>query len=438
MMSAAQSQTTLESKLEALQCHFTWEPNPISTFKLYRLRDKLEDIGTEEGNSWLGHIYNLWGFIQYKLGSTEDAQSFFNKAAEAFSKIRNADEGPWLVVNYGNLAWLHHHLGDQAESQVYLSKVDALMNKYPSPSQDELHPEIYAEKGWTLMTFSSDKKLAVDYFQRAIRMQPDMVEWNTSYILGLVDDFKYSNTGVEADLLEKMRIVKEQVPDNLYFAVLYLQQRAKKGERIEDEIRELAREILLRNPVSSYSGIRPLLGVYIKHVSIDEAIDLAEEALDTHPGERYLKKCLAYCYKWKIFSSRSSESLDQGLIDKAISLHEEVISLYPDCSFVKKINLAKIYANLNNGQDKAEQIYKDLLERDLEPADKQMLYNIYAKHVYFNQQDSEGSLRYHMQVAMIPLESIYRETSITTLKKHKNRSPMCREIEELLATLQEP
>ena len=112
---------------------------------LLRRKDNLEDIGTEEGNSWLGHIYNLRGFVQYKLGFTEDAQSFFNKAAEAFSKIRNADEGPWLVVNYGNLAWLHHHLGDQAESQAYLSKVNALMNKYPSPSQDQLHPEIYAE-----------------------------------------------------------------------------------------------------------------------------------------------------------------------------------------------------------------------------------------------------------------------------------------------------
>ncbi|XP_035862829.1 pre-mRNA-splicing factor 38A isoform X1 [Sander lucioperca] len=432
MMSAAQSQTTLESKLEALQCHFTWDQETSESI-LLRLKDQLEDIGTEEGNSWLGHIYNLRGFIQYKLGFTEDAQSFFNKAAEAFSKIRNADEGPWLVVNYGNLAWLHHHLGDQAESQAYLSKVDALMNKYPSPSQDQLHPEIYAEKAWTLMTFSTDKTLAVDYFQRAIRMQPDMVEWNTSYVLGLVNAFKYSNTGLEADLLKKMRMAKEQDPENLYLAVRYLWKCAKKGERIEEEARELARKVL-RNPVSSYSGIIPLLGVYVNHVSIDEAIDLAEEALEKHPDERYLKKCLAYCYQWKIFR----ESPDQSMIDRAISLHEEVISLYPDSSFVKKINLAKIYAKFNDSQDKAEQIYQELLERDLEPADKQMLYSIYAKHVFFNQQDREGSLRYHMKVAEIPLESIYRETSITTLKKHKNRSPMCREIEKFLANLQEP
>ncbi|KAF1385279.1 hypothetical protein PFLUV_G00106080 [Perca fluviatilis] len=235
-MSAAQSQTTLESKLEALQCHFTWDLETSEPIPLH-LRDHLEDIGTEEGNSWLGHIYNLRVLFQYKLGFTEDAQSFFNKAAEAFSKIRNADEGPWLVVNYGNLAWLHHHLGDQAESQSYLSKVNALMNKYPSPSQDELHQEIYAEKAWTLMKFSKEEKRAADYFQRAIRMQPDMVEWNTSYVLGLVYTSDHRDTVLQADLLEKMRVAKEQDPKNLFLAALYyLNLRADHGEEIKDEV----------------------------------------------------------------------------------------------------------------------------------------------------------------------------------------------------------
>ncbi|XP_075938709.1 antiviral innate immune response effector IFIT1-like [Anarhichas minor] len=211
----------------------------------------LVDIG-KKGHCWLGHIYNLRGFIQYKLGFTEDAQSFFNKAAEAFRQMRKADDGPWLVVNYGNLAWLHHHLGDQAESEAYLSKVEALMKKYPSPSQDELHAEIYAEKAWTLMKFSTDRELVADYFQKAIRMQPDMVEWNTSHVMGLASAFDHSDTGLEADILEKMRVAKEQDPENLYLAVYYLEQRAKNGERVEDEARELAGKIL-RNPLSSYS-----------------------------------------------------------------------------------------------------------------------------------------------------------------------------------------
>ncbi|XP_075938695.1 antiviral innate immune response effector IFIT1-like [Anarhichas minor] len=437
MMSAAQSQTPLLSKLEALQCHFTWDLDP-SRSKLLRLSDMLVDIGTEDGNSWLGHIYNLRGFIQYKLGFTEDAQSFFNKAAEAFRQMRKADDGPWLVVNYGNLAWLHHHLGDQAESEAYLSKVEALMKKYPSPSQDELHAEIYAEKAWTLMKFSTDRELVADYFQKAIRMQPDMVEWNTSHVMGLASGFDHSDTGLEADILEKMRVAKEQDPENLYLAAYYLQQRAKKGERVEDEARELAGKVL-RNPVSTYSGMRAILRVYRNYLSIDEAVDLAEEALEQYPDERYLKRCAALTLKWKIIFFSDGRP-QQSTVERAISLHEEVISCYPDSSFVKKIDLANIYAKSNHGQAKAEQMYQELLNSDLEPADKQLLYNHYAKYLNYDRQDQNKSLKYHMKAAEIPHQSFYRGNSIKVLEnvKNKRRNSMWREIEEFLENLQEP
>ncbi|XP_068564062.1 interferon-induced protein with tetratricopeptide repeats 5-like [Cebidichthys violaceus] len=425
MMSAAQSQTSLVSKLEALQCHFTWDLDPSKT-KLLRLRDQLVDIGTEEGNCWLGHIYNLRGFIQYKLGFTEDAQSFFNKAAEAFRQMRKADDGPWLVLNYGNLAWLHHHLGDQAESEAYLSKVEALMKKYPSPSQDELHAEIYAEKAWTLMQFSTDRELVADYFQKAIRMQPDMVEWNISLLL-------YRN---KDNVLEELRVTKEQDPVNLALAVYFLEKRAENGERVEDEARELARKVL-RSPVSSYSGWKAMLRVYRYYVSIDEAIDLAEEALKNHPDERYLKRCVALTLKWKIIYSSDSRP-KQSMIDRAISFHKEVISLYPHSSFLTKVDLANIYTKSN--QAKAEQMYQELLKMDLEPADKQLLYNHYAKYLNYERQDYNKSIKYHMKAAEIPHQSFFRKNSIKVLEKIKNkrRNSMWREIEMFLENLQEP
>uniref|UniRef100_UPI0037E98AA3 interferon-induced protein with tetratricopeptide repeats 1-like n=1 Tax=Semicossyphus pulcher TaxID=241346 RepID=UPI0037E98AA3 len=430
-MSAAHNQTSLES----LQCHFTWDLDRQRSFLLQQ-RDFLEDIGTEEGNRWLGHIYNLRGFIQYKLGFTEDAKILFNKAADAFKQMRNADNGPWLVVNYGNLAWLHHHLGEPAESQAYLSKVDALMREYPSPSQDELHPEIYAERAWTLMNFSKDRELVVDLFKKAIRMQPDMVEWNTSYVLGFWSAHKRSDTGVDADLLEKMRHAKEQDPENLYLAAVYLLELGKTKETIEDEARELGSQVL-RNPVSSYSGIRPLLRVYRHHISVDEAIDLAEEALKTHPDQRYLKRCVALCYRWKImFFSKSRPR--PGMMNSAISLHEEVVSLYPHSPLKKKLDLALIYAKSVHSQAKAEEIYQELFDRDLEPADKQMLYNYYAKYLNFDRQDPFWSVQYHMNAAAIPEKSFYRVNSIRYLEKTKDRGRRCREIEEFLENLQEP
>uniref|UniRef100_A0A3Q3GU33 Interferon-induced protein with tetratricopeptide repeats 1-like n=1 Tax=Labrus bergylta TaxID=56723 RepID=A0A3Q3GU33_9LABR len=318
-MSAAQSQTTLES----LQCHFTWDLDR-SRPKLLRLTHKMEDFSKEKGNRWLGHIYNLWGFIQYKLGLNEEANSLFQKATEALNKLRKADEGPWLVVNYGNLAWLHHHLGDQAESQAYLSKVDALMEKDPSATQDDLHPEICAEKAWTLMFFGEDKKLVVDYYKKAARMQPKMVDWNTSYVIWLKKVKNFSDTRLDPDLLEKMRQAKERDPKNLYLAALYLEQRANKRENIRDEVCELAENVSSNRSNCSNSGMWALLNLYIEHISVDEAVKLAEKVLKEHPDVRYLKKFVHSATDGGSFIKSSSQNkawwTEQSLSTRSCSL----------------------------------------------------------------------------------------------------------------------
>ncbi|XP_062419567.1 interferon-induced protein with tetratricopeptide repeats 1B-like [Pungitius pungitius] len=438
MMSADQTQTTLRSKLEALECHFTWALDLSKIFVL-RLHDKLVDIGTEEGNSWLGHIYNLRGFIQCKLDSTEDALSLFLQAAEAFRQMRGADEGPWLVVNYGNLAWLHHLLGDQAESEAYLSKVDVLKKKYPIPSEDELHAELYAEKAWTLMMLDIERKLVSDYFQKAVRMQPDMVEWNTSHVIGLANAFIRGSTDMEADMeadiLDKMRDAKEQDPENLYLAAYYLQLRAMKGQDVKDEAHELVESVSM-NPFSSYSGMRAILHVYRTCKLIDEAIDLAAKAVENNPEERYLKKFAALTLKWKIIYF-SKCGVDESMIDRAVSLHKEVISLYPDSSIVEEIDLANIYAKSNHRQNEAKCLFQELPERKLELAEKQVLYNHYAQYLFHDLNDSNQSIDYHMKAAAIPIKSYCRENSIRALEKIKNKggNRKCREIKEFLKNL---
>ncbi|KAM4547903.1 interferon-induced protein with tetratricopeptide repeats 2-like [Odontesthes bonariensis] len=421
-MSAANSQSTLESKLEALECHFTWDLNP-SRSRLFFIRDQLEDISPEEGFSWLGHINNLQGFVHSLLGFDEEARGFLYKATEAFRQMRNSvsDEGPWLVVNYGNLAWLHHHLGEQAQSQDYLLKVQDLMGKYPSPSQDELHPEICAEKAWTLMKFDKDKKLqAADYFQRAVRMNPDMVEWQTSRALALSHGFKANDKNLSADVLDIMKIAKEHDPDNLYLAAFYLEIRAAKGEEVDDDARELARKVL-RKPIGTYSGLTALLRLYRKHISMDEAIHLADEALTRYPDSHYVKRCAAICYKRRIF--HETGNYDRQRMDRAISLCKEVIALYPDSSFEIKLNLAEIYAKCDIAE--AEKIFDECLSAasDLDPEDQQMLYNCYAKHLYYIRKESQKSIEYHRKVVAIPQPSRYRQHSITQLEKieHGNR-----------------
>ncbi|KAM6962433.1 LOW QUALITY PROTEIN: interferon-induced protein with tetratricopeptide repeats 2-like [Aplochiton taeniatus] len=306
---------SLEAKLNRLECHFTWNLGS-SKSRFLSLKKILQDIGPE-GYIWLGHICNLQGFIHYTLGHRERALESFFKAAETFRQIRNSvsDEGPWLLVNYGDLAWLHFHLGEQAESQSYVTKIEELLETYPSPSQGDLHQEVYAEKAWTFMIGEEHTLNAVELFQKAIQIEPDRAEWHSSHALALNMSSEHSDAMNPSEILEKMRIAKEHDPDNLFLASVYLIRRAE-TDNVMGEVRELAKQVL-KTPLSSYSGIRPLLKLYRLYLTFDEAIDLAQEALERHPNARYLKACLAETYKWKVFSGEDIPRRQTGIVQVA-------------------------------------------------------------------------------------------------------------------------
>lgn len=427
----------MESKLEALQCHFKWDLD-YSASLLFQLKEKLEDIGTEEGCSWLGHIYNLQGYIHHQLGFTDEARSFLKKAAEAFRQMRNAvsDTGPWLAVNYGNQAWLHHLQGEPAESQAYLAKLDALTEEYPSPSKEELHPEIYAEKAWTLMKFGPDHKLlAVECFQSAIRMQPDMPEWHSSYILVLVSTFHHSNPAMMDSIFEKMKIALKHDPENLFLAALHAEACARNRKQLQEELCELARRVLKKS-VSSYSGIKVILRLYRMYVSFDEAINLAEEILERHPEERYAKKCAALCYSKKILLDKHLPP-EHSLVSRGIALCRDVICLYPHSALKGKIALANVYGHLNHLRE-AEEIYDDLLKTELDLEQAQMLYYHYAKYIYVVQRKVSKSKEFFMRAAIMPLTSNYRDKSLQILDRiqEQKQNQACGEIKTFLADLQ--
>ncbi|XP_024134920.1 interferon-induced protein with tetratricopeptide repeats 2-like [Oryzias melastigma] len=229
---------------------------------------------------------------------------------------------------------------------------------------------------------------------------------------------------------------REQDPENLYLAAVELKERNRKGETLEDEAKTLGQQIL-RQPVSSYSGLKPLLRLHRQQGSLNEAIDLADKALQQHPNERYLKRCAALCYKWKVLGFWGDQA-DQRTIQRAIQLLKEVINLYPDTSFAKEIDLANVQAKSTQGRTIADQMYQDLLEkRDLDSGDKQLLYYSYARYLYFKCQDSNKSIRYLMMSAEIQPRDFYGEKSVKELQKirDRGRNQMCREIREFLEKL---
>uniref|UniRef100_A0A8C6S3D3 Interferon-induced protein with tetratricopeptide repeats 1-like n=1 Tax=Neogobius melanostomus TaxID=47308 RepID=A0A8C6S3D3_9GOBI len=384
--------------LEALQCHFTWglSSNHVT---LLQLREKLLDICPDESNPWRGHIYNMLGFLQTRLGHADDALNYFSSASEAL-------RGPELLVNYSDLAWLHHERGDPDRSQEYLRRVEELSREYPTerdPPQRGtlLLPEVLAEKAWTLMKFGPQKLVAAELFERALEEQPERVEWRSSQAIALMSAHKHCPAGVPPEVLLKVQRAHEEDPENKYLSAEYLSQRVKRGEQMKEEAAVLMSRIV-ESAHSSYSGLKPAMRYYRLTDALDVAIDWAEEALEKHPDSRYVKRCAALCYKWRVLFKKDGAS-KRHLLEKCVALLEEVISLYPYTALVKEIDLADLYGKYDRA--KAGEMYQALLQRRLEPPGTQMLYNRY----------------YHMKAALINHDSFFKDNSIKAIESLKGR-----------------
>lgn len=403
-----------------MQCHFTWDLDFRHT-SFPNLRQHLEDINPQETHPYLGCFHNLLGFINFQVNAHEDALRSFKTAAEAF-RGGAADEGPCLLVTYGNLAWLYNHLRNGEECQRYLSKVGVIMETHPPPFQDELHPEVYAENAWTLMSVSVNNPLVGVYLQIATARRPDMVAWSSSYVVWLS---RSSGNELEEELMEKLRSAKERDPENTYLAVHYLNQRAMRGEDIVEEARMLAGTIM-ESPVGMYSGMKALLWIFTKYISAYEAMNLAEQLLERYPDLHYAKKCAAQCYRWNLENVR----------DRAIALHQDLILHYPDISASTKLHLANIYAP--SDQRRAEQEYRALLE-DPNPVFKQKIYYSYACFLFYQKHEGDRSAFNHMEVLKIPKQSKFYKKSYNILDRHrKNKRFPELKLEHFLSTVPPP
>uniref|UniRef100_A0A8C6WDZ8 Uncharacterized protein n=1 Tax=Neogobius melanostomus TaxID=47308 RepID=A0A8C6WDZ8_9GOBI len=262
--------------LEALQCHFTWDLSS-NHVTLLKLRDKLLDICPDESNPWRGHNYNLLGFLQTRLGHSDEALSCFSSASEAL-------RGPELLVNYSDLAWLHHERGEPVLSQEYLQRVEELSREYPT-ERDQLLPEVYAEKAWTQMEVCRNNGLAAQLFQKALEEveEEERVEWRSAHVLA---SFYAQNKN--SDFLEQLRHASERDPENLLLRAEYLELCVRSGQEVGPEVEALVAEVLQR-PDRMHRHMMPLLQLYHRAVSVQDTVDLATKALDKRPDSRFLK-----------------------------------------------------------------------------------------------------------------------------------------------------
>uniref|UniRef100_A0A3B1J1F6 Uncharacterized protein n=1 Tax=Astyanax mexicanus TaxID=7994 RepID=A0A3B1J1F6_ASTMX len=190
--------TLLEAELQQLECHFTWELKNEDlniTDVLSRLEQHEElHLG---GKAGLAQTYNCIAFVKYLLGSSTEALTYLHKSMELTREFHKDNCDKWLIVTYGNLAWLHHHMKDYSECENYLQKL--------------------REIAWALFKFSRDfYERAKDCFKKALELEPTNPQWNAGYAFVLHRTEKYGtfSSADESPSVKQLRQAIDTDPEN--------------------------------------------------------------------------------------------------------------------------------------------------------------------------------------------------------------------------------
>eukprot|EP00061_Rhincodon_typus_P001220 g14068.t1 len=91
------------------------------------------------------------------------------------------------IVTYGNAAWVYYHVGEVAEAQSYLDKLERICQQFPGASCfTAMTAEVYGEKGWSMLRFGwKYYKEANECIEKVLEADPDNIEWNTAHATSL-------------------------------------------------------------------------------------------------------------------------------------------------------------------------------------------------------------------------------------------------------------
>uniref|UniRef100_A0A668U7Q0 Interferon-induced protein with tetratricopeptide repeats 5 n=1 Tax=Oreochromis aureus TaxID=47969 RepID=A0A668U7Q0_OREAU len=185
--SYSEDSSALLSRLEQLQCHFTWD------LKLDVDLETLSVVNTSCGTS----VDDLL-VLRHLQDQQEEALSLLNQSEKTIRERHGDESERRLIVTYGDMAWLKYHDGDFV--------------KYSTGSSGSFIPEVYGEQAWTYFkmsrSFLSD---AIDCFRKALEVKTRDIEWNAGYAIAL---FCREQVNEESQATKQLRFALEINPNN--------------------------------------------------------------------------------------------------------------------------------------------------------------------------------------------------------------------------------
>ncbi|XP_072532998.1 interferon-induced protein with tetratricopeptide repeats 8 [Salminus brasiliensis] len=361
-----------EEELNNLDCHFTWDlqkEDADLNFLEIKFTESLS-VKTQHGENFTQKYLNFLAYIKH-------LQGFNDKALENLESA--VQEGSVCIVTYANLAWLHHHMANDAMVKVYLEKLVKISASLPDPAEVELTREVQSEKAWSLLWFSKKHySRAKECFQQALEKEPEDREWNTGYAVSLFNlegleiredrRVPFEKSAAVAQLKKALKLD----PDNAMLYV-YLGLKCNKNKR-NAEAWEHMRKALRMAP-HDLNIVLPVAKFMKKEECYDMAMELLQRMLAKAPDSSRLHHELANNYRWK--AKQLGDIHNPHLLRLCIYHSEEGARLNPDFLY-PQMELALRYSEIKNCA-KAEQKFQELFaSANLKPADLQAWHRHYG------------------------------------------------------------
>lgn len=421
------SKESLKCKLLQLECHFTWnlrkEDVDIEDFE-ERIYDSIK-FSKQKSKSY---CYNQLAYANYLNDNSDEALTHLQKAEEIARSEHPHETEKWIVVIYGNFAWVYYHMDKTEDANNYLEKVKTICRNLGSTSTYTVNtPEVYGEKGWTLLKFSGKHYVkASECFEKALEKQPDNPELNSGYAIALHRLEATKNQDMEnCKPLKQLRRALELNPEDAVVMVLL-------ALRLQDFHQEKEGLQYIEKALSSSSADIPQVTRYVakflrRQGSVDKALLLLKQALEKTPNSGFLHHQVGLCYRKKIHKLKkgtycqgnSSEQI-ADLTRRCIYHFEKAVELKPKFQFAQ-MDLACMYADANNYR-KADERFQIIQKMDnLKPDDRQHFHLEYGKYLLYHKKIEKSAIFHFKEGYKIQDESYRRDNCYTSLKKIAER-----------------
>ncbi|XP_012781930.2 interferon-induced protein with tetratricopeptide repeats 2 [Ochotona princeps] len=416
-------QKSLESCLQQLNCHFTWNlvegENSLDDFE-----DRVFNQNVFQNCEFRATVCNLLAYIKHCRGQNETALECLEQAEKFIQQDHGDKAEVRSLVTWGNYAWVYYHMGQFSEAQRYVDMVKKVCKKYSSPYRIE-SPEMDSEEGWTrLKCGAKHNEQAKVCFQKALERSPK----NPEFFSGLaIASYRLDDRSPKENPIDPLRKAIELNGDNQYIKVLLALQLLKmtSPSQEEEEAARLVEEALEKAAPEATDVLCSAAKFYRAKQSFDKAVELLTKALNHMPNNTHLHYHIASCYKMKIDKVLKMEK-------SGIDREKEVSELIKKAvyHFKKAESNEKLYrvgsslmclCVLSGQYEEAEHYFQNESSKELDPVSKQLLHLRWGNVQLYDMKCEDKAIHHYMEGVRINRASGEREKLKTKLRNIAER-----------------